>query len=174
LLFRRDSPQTLADIVSMPLDGSAPPTPVLATAADEFNGEVSPDGRYLAYESNESGSQEVYVRPFPNVQAGRWRISTNGGRYPAWAAAGRELYYVSADAHLLRVDVTTSPAFRASPPTTVLPNPIFAAIIQRSYDVTPDGKRYLVIEDATRGRAITVVTGWGEELKRLVPNGAQR
>ena len=178
LLFRSDSPRGLADIISVPLDGSGTLSPVLATAADELNGEVSPDGRYLAYESNESGSQEVYVRPFPDVQSGRWRISTNGGRHPAWAAGGRELYYVSADAHLQRVDVTTSPSFRVSPPSTVMSNPIYAAIMPRSYDVAPDGKRYLVIEDATRAqdqsRTITVVSGWGEELKRLLPNRAPR
>jgi eukaryotic-like serine/threonine-protein kinase len=162
-----------SDIMMVPLQGTIASSPVLASAANELNAEVSPDGRFLAYESNESGSDEVWVRPFPNVQNGRWQISVKGGTKPAWAAGGRELYYVSPDEHLFRVDVTLQPAFRASAPRLAIDTAIFARLGPRTYDVSPDGRRMLVIEPFDNAQSprttIVVVFGQGEELKRLLP-----
>jgi len=162
-----------SDIMMIPLQGTIAPSPVLATKASELNAEVSPDGHFLAYESNESGTEEVWVRPFPDVQSGRWQISVKGGTKPAWAAGGRELYFVSFDDHLVRVDVTLQPVFRAGAPKPALDTAIYARIGARTYDVSPDGRRLLVIEplgNAQSGQTtMTVVFGQGDELKRLLP-----
>ena len=161
-----------SDIMMVPLQGTIASSPVLASKA-KLNAEVSPDGRFLAYESNESGTEEVWVRPFPNVQSGRWQISVKGGTRPAWAAGGRELYYVSPDDHLFRADVTLQPVFRASAPTPAIETAIFARIGPRTYDISPDGRRLLVIEALGNVQSqlttITVVFGQGDELKRLLP-----
>jgi eukaryotic-like serine/threonine-protein kinase len=175
LLYRADPPSRQnANIMVLPIDGSAPPSTVLATDAGALNGEVSPDGHFIAYESNEGAGTEVYVRPFPDVSAGRWQISSGGGMHPAWAAGGRELYFLAADSRLFRVDITLGPAFRAGTPKLAIPMPIYDPAPLRAYDVTPDGTRLLIIEDATTGPqqapAVTVVLGWSEELKRLIPN----
>ena len=85
-------------------------TPLLQTKFDERNGIVSPDGRWLAYESNSSGSSEIYVRPFPNVGGGERQVSTAGGRQPLWSRSGKELFYVGPDRALLRVPVEASGA----------------------------------------------------------------
>jgi serine/threonine-protein kinase len=173
LLYRNETATSSSDIMMVSLQGTITPSPVLATKATELNGEVSPDGRFLAYQSNESGTEEVWVRPFPGVQSGRWQISANGGTKPAWAAGGRELYYVSPDSHLFRVDVTSAPAFRAGTPTLAIETPIFQRVQPRTYDVSPDGRRMLIIEAVGNGESqlntITVVSGQGDELKRLLP-----
>jgi Tol biopolymer transport system component len=112
------------------------------------------------------------VRPFPDVQRGRWQVSVKGGTKPAWGPKGRELYYVSLDDHLFRVDVALQPVFRAGAPKLVTDTAIYANVGARNYDVSPDG-RLLVIEpvgNAQSGRAtITVVFGQGDELKTLLP-----
>jgi serine/threonine-protein kinase len=160
------------DVMMIPLQGTIAPSSVLATQANETNAEISPDGRFLAYESDESGTQEVWVRPFPDVQRGRWQVSVKGGTKPAWGPKGRELYYVSLDDHLFRVDVALQPVFRAGAPKLVTDTAIYANVGARNYDVSPDG-RLLVIEpvgNAQSGRAtITVVFGQGDELKTLLP-----
>jgi len=161
-----------SDIMMIPLQGTITPSPVLATKANELNAQVSPDGHFLAYESNESGTEEVWVRPFPDVESGRWQISVRGGTKPAWGAGGRELYYVSFDDHLFRVDIALEPSFRAGAPKLALDTAIYARVAGRTYDVSPDG-RLLVIEHVGTSQsgqaAITVVFGQGDELKRLLP-----
>src|SRR5206468_34285 len=88
---------------------------LIETPFDERNGEVSPDGRFLAYQSNESGRSQVYVRPYPQVANGRWQVSAAGGSQPGWARNGRELFYL-ASGHLISVPVeTTAATFRAGP-----------------------------------------------------------
>ena len=95
-------------------------TPLLETRFDEGGGALSPDGRWLAYESNSSGRNEVYVRPFPNVGDGQWQISTGGGVQALWARSGRELFYVANDEALMAVPVMTGDgAWRAGTPTVV-------------------------------------------------------
>lgn len=136
--------------------------------------EISPDGRYLAYGSDESGRAEVYVRPFPQVNGGRWQISMTGGARPAWARSGRELFYIDASMALIRVPVRTAGAtFTMGNPAKVFdatyaePNP------SRHYDVSPDGQRFLMLKNiATNPNAtpasMVVVQNWFEELKTRV------
>jgi serine/threonine-protein kinase len=141
----------------------------------ELNAELAPDGRWLAFQSNESGRDEIYVRPFPDVAGGRWQVSTSGGRTPLWARTGRELFYRSADGAVMGVRVEPGPAWRGSPSTQVLPARYFddSGTTGRTFDVAPDGRRFLMMKEAGgEGAAppqMVVVQNWFEELKRLVP-----
>ena len=110
VVFNEATPTMGRDLLQLALDGTHRVTPLLQTKFDERNGIVSPDGRWLAYESNSSGPFEIYVRPFPNVGGGQWQVSTAGGRQPLWARSGKELFYVGADGALLRVPVEASGA----------------------------------------------------------------
>ena len=110
VVFNEATPTMGRDLLQLALDGTRRVTPLLQTKFDERNGIVSPDGRWLAYESNSSGPFEIYVRPFPNVGGGQWQVSTAGGRQPLWARSGKELFYVGADGALLRVPVEASGA----------------------------------------------------------------
>jgi eukaryotic-like serine/threonine-protein kinase len=106
------------DIVTLSLEGDRVKKPFLAGNFIEANPQVSPDGRYRAYFSQESGQSESYVRPFPDVNKGRWQISTSGGQEPRWSRDGRELFYRNGDA-MMAVAVETKPAFKAGVPAVV-------------------------------------------------------
>jgi len=133
--------------------------------------EISPDGRYLAYQSDESGRMEVHVRPFPQVHSDRWQISTGGATRPAWARSGRELFYLDESGALTVVPVRTSgPTFVAGRPATVFDTAYVEPNPSRHYDVSPDGQRFLMVKDgATRDpnatpASMVVVEHWFEEL----------
>jgi eukaryotic-like serine/threonine-protein kinase len=176
VVFNEATPTMDSDLLQVALDGTHQVTPLLQTKFDEFNGIVSPDGRWLAYESNSAGdSFEIYVRPFPGVGGGQ-PVSTTGGRRPLWARNSKELFYVGADGALWRVPVEASgQTWNAGTPTKLFDAPYFSAGTRgRTYDVSPDGQRFLMIKapgiDAgVTPAAIIVVQHWGEELKRLVP-----
>ena len=148
--------------------------PLLQTTFNESNAEISPDGHWLAYQSDESNQNEIYVRPFPKVSDGRWQISTSGGITPVWARSGRELFFRNGPT-LLSVAVQTTPTFSAGNPTKMFEGRYAAAGIGRNYDVSLDGQRFLMIKDSatTDDKAtpasMVVVEHWFEELKRLVP-----
>jgi len=161
------------------LDATRRVTPLLQTKFDERNGTVSPDGRWLAYESNSSGPVEIYVRPFPNVGGGQWLVSTAGGRTPLWARSGKELFYVGADEAVLRVPVEArGGTWNAGTPMKLLDARYLTHVGAdvRMYDVSPDGQRFLMLKalgtDPESGpSALIVVQHWDEELRRLVPTG---
>jgi Tol biopolymer transport system component len=162
--------ETGQDIMIAAIDGRSPAEVLLATRANERGGEVSPDGKWLAYESDESGAQEVYVRPFPDVKAGRWQVSFAGGVHPAWSPSGGELFFVSAVAgapRLMGVQVAPAPTFSATQPKPVVNSRVFRAYAARSYDISRDGKRFLVVEstaDETSSASIVVVLNWAAQL----------
>ena len=166
-----------SDIAVLTLADERQMAPLIQTTFIERNGEISPDGRWLAYQSNESGQEEIYVRPFPDVDAGRWPVSTGGGSRPLWARSGEELFYLALDGAVMRVSVESAATFRAETPTRLFQGPYFASVPEyafRTYDVSPDGQRFLMIKEGTtvtvRSRAgFTVVENWFEELRRLVP-----
>jgi serine/threonine-protein kinase len=151
---------------------------LVSTRGPDYGGEVSPDGRWLAYHSSESGEPQVYVRPFPNVQDGRVQISTVGGTRAAWARNGRELFYLDRDGMLTSVPVQASGAtFSAGTPVQLLKSRYVAGssvlgLDLRAYDVSPDGQRFVMIKelDAEKGAApplshMILVVNWAEELK---------
>jgi serine/threonine-protein kinase len=137
---------------------------------NEESGDISPDGRWMVYSSNESGEAQVFVRPFPNVQDGRTQISPSGGSRPMWAKSGRELFYIAADGAMMAVPVQTVPAFVAGTPVKLFDGPwSTAGQATRNYDVTADGQRFLMIRDSATAaaaiRTLTVVVNWLEELR---------
>jgi serine/threonine-protein kinase len=163
-----------AQIRVVPLDGSASPE-----AMDVINDPVyfnemlpalSPDGQWLAYQSTESGTMEVYVRPFPALSSGRLRISSGTGWAPLWSRDGREIYYRTTT-RLMAVRVQASPEFRADPPQPLFGLGDYALAGTRGvkYDVAPDG-RFLLTKDERGGtgayESIVVVQHWFEELRR--------
>ena len=102
------------------LDGTHRVTPLVQSPFTERNGIISPDGRWLAYESNDSGRFEIYVRPFPDVNTGHWQVSTNGGTRPTWTRSGQELIYVSPTSALMGVGVARGPSWAATTPTLLV------------------------------------------------------
>jgi eukaryotic-like serine/threonine-protein kinase len=151
--------------------------PLVHTTFNERNGEISPDGRWLAYESDESGREEIYVRPFPDTDSGRWQVSTGGGTRPLWARSSKELFYLGPSAAMMSASVEGGSTFRAGNPTRLFEGPYFmsANAAGRTYDVSPDGQRFLMIKvggasgETAAPTSIVVVEHWFEELKRLVP-----
>jgi serine/threonine-protein kinase len=147
-------------------------TRLLAQPFNESNADISPDGRWLAYQSNETGRNEIYVRPFPNVSGSRTQVSTDGGTRAAWSRDGRELFYIWQDAMMV-VPVQTTPGFKAGTPQALFKGDYLAPQTGRTFDVSPDGKRFLMIKAAPEAGApaqtsIVVVQNWLEELKRRV------
>ncbi len=147
--------------------------PVVETPATEGgNGTtLSPDGRWLAYASDQTGQQEIWVRPYPGPGAAV-RISPNGGVEPVWARSGRELYYLEGT-RLMAVAVTAGDRFNFSPATLLFDNDYLLSSLSPSYDVARDG-RFLVLKPIRSDRAVApsrvvVIQNWREELKRLVP-----
>lgn len=168
LVYQSSGEQTGFDIWVLPMTGDRKPVRYLQTPFNEMQGQLSPDNRWMAYTSDESGRLEVYVQSFP-LGAGKWQISTNGGSDPLWRRDGRELFYLSSDGHMMAVPISTST--RLQPGT---PQPLFAltasvnnASYASQYDVTADGQKFLikVPMEASTAAPITVVLNWVAGLK---------
>lgn len=175
LVFAERSPETKWDLYVMSMEGGRHTSRLLLqTPFDEMQPVVSPDGRWIAYMSDESGRREVYARPFPKVETGKWQISRDGGFSPVWGREGTSLFYRSGEA-MMMVTVGTSPDFRAGNPEVLFTGRYFAGS-GRQYDISPDGRRFLMLKEAERAGDTTVKDGlitvlnWFEELKRLAPS----
>ena len=194
LVFREETTTSGADLMVLALESglrTPPPSqgvggrssttgdvrPLVRTSFNELNGEISPDGQWLAYESDESGREEVYVRPFPDVDRGRWQISTGGGNRPLWARSGKEFFYRALGGAVMRASVGEGSAFRAGSPTRLFEGryEIGSAQSGRTYDISPDGQRFLMFkldarsDETATPPSIVIVQNWSEELKRRVP-----
>lgn len=181
------------DLTLIKLEPTPHTEPLLHASFYEENAEFSPDGRWLAYQTNESGQSEIYVRPFPQIESGRWQVSTGGGRQPMWSRNGRELFYVDMKTQsLMAAAVQATATFASATPVRVLDmRPYFVSPLGRPFDVSLDGKSFLMIKNArtaaeASGRYIplvvengltslapemTVVLNWREELAKRVPLG---
>jgi Tol biopolymer transport system component len=155
-----------ADIWGLPMEGDRKPFPVVQTNFNERLAQFSPDGRWIAYESNESGRFEVYAQAFP-TSGGKWQISTNGGAMARWGRDSKELFYVGLDGRLMATPITVASGGGALQPGT--PVPLFMTHIggavqgtnRHQYMVSPDGQRFLmnsITEEATS--PITVILNW--------------
>ncbi len=174
LVSRETHPEQGLNLVVGSLDGDGSSEPLLATEFNEMNAEISPDGLWLAYQSNASGQNEIYVRPFPNVDEGRWQISRDGGIMPLWSPDGRELFYLSSGRQLMAVTVRTDPSFTFGNPAIIFEGFSTLGALGRNYDISPDGKRFLMIKEGVPGdeahaTQVILVQNWLDELKRLVP-----
>jgi Tol biopolymer transport system component len=139
-------------------------TPFLASRFNEVQPRVSPNGRWLAYSSDESGRFQVYVRPFPRGE-GQWPISAGGGMQPEWRRDGKELYFISGDGSMMAIDVdTAAPTFAAEAPRPLFPVDVPEAIAPypNDYAVTADGQRFLVnaIVEQPVKPVLTVILNW--------------
>jgi serine/threonine protein kinase len=179
LVTRDGSPTVGENIGSISIEGDHERRPLLQEKYNEGQPEISPDGRWMAYTSNESGKNEIYVRPFPEVNKGRWQISTAGGGDPLWSPNGRELFYRNGDA-VMAVAVETEPAFKAGKPDTLFRGTYirFSPLEGHPWDISRDGKRFLMLKEvASTGKPaaakstqkINIVVNWFEELKQRVP-----
>jgi eukaryotic-like serine/threonine-protein kinase len=175
----QDGP-TVYDVVLFPIPQSGQPPPpaqtLVKTPSFEFNADLSPDGRFLAYQSNESGPFQVIVRPFPQIDDGKWTISTGGGSSPVWSRDGKELFYHDEADRMVAVPIDSSGAtFTWGPAQTLFDIQATTTVPDRSYDVSPDGQRFLFVKQDTSIRApdIVVVLDWLEELKAKMPPARQ-
>ena len=155
LIFQEDAPPTRYDIWVVPRGGQ--PQSLVSTAGNDLGGRFSPDGRWLAYYSNESGRNEVYVRPFPKVNEQKWMISTSGGQTPVWSPDGRELFYMNGTAMMAVAVETRGTTYVAGKPQLLFDGP-FDTTQDINFDISPDGTRFVMVlrfqsSESRRGRA---------------------
>jgi eukaryotic-like serine/threonine-protein kinase len=171
LAFVHLDPVNRQDIWTVSLDEKSPPRAFLRTRFAEGAPAFSPDGRWLAYVSDESGRSEIYVRPFPDPGP-KFPISTGGGSEPVWPRHGHELFYRNGDS-MMAVDVTTGLTFTAGRPRRLFDGRYARSTsLWPNYDVTGDGQRFLMVkgvEEFTSPTQINIVLNWLEELKKRVP-----
>ncbi len=169
--------RTTRDLMLMQLDtGRA--RPLLSTQFNEQNGYISQSGRWLAYESDESGQFQIYVRPFPEVNGGLWQVSTGGGTQPMWGRDGQELLYVAPGGALMSVRIEPGAVWKSGTPATIIDGKYFygspEGVFGRTYDASSDGSRFLMLKQAGDSARnvppqVVIVQNWLEELKQRVP-----
>jgi serine/threonine-protein kinase len=175
---------SIQDIYIFNLDSSDEPKVLLGKKEfGEGNPQISPDGRWLAYQSNETGSSQIYVRPFPDVNAGQWQITTEGGTRPLWNQSGRELFYYvypedGQEGAIMAAPVETETSFKFGSPMELFRGEYVSPFLGTQYSVTADGQRFLMMKRAETTeeesevefpRKINIVLNWDEELKQRVP-----
>ena len=163
--------ETSYDVWALPLEGDRKPIPVARTQSSEVQGTVSPDGRWIAYASDESGTYEIYVQSFPDASTDqKTPVSTGGGLQPRWSKDGRELFYVRADGMLMAVAVKTRPTFEPGTVTPLFKTKIPTTLNPYRMDYLPasDGQRFLmkIPVEGTTPPSITVVVNWPALLNR--------
>ncbi|HXV64236.1 MAG TPA: protein kinase [Vicinamibacteria bacterium] len=184
LAFDESNPQTSADILILPFTGDevsgwkpGKPTAFLSSPFSEFEAAFSPDGRWLAYSSNESGRVEVYVRPFPGP-GGKWQVSTGGGEWATWSRSRRELFYRAEDGRILVAGYTAEgDSLRFEKPRAWSPGLVpTGGIGNRTYDLHPDGERVAVVKVSGDGAEVrrdkvVLIQNFFDELRRIAPVG---
>jgi len=170
ILYRSTGASGRLDLFVLPLFGDRKPFPFLQTQFDERDGQFSPDGRWVAYDSTESGKDEVYVAAFPGP-GGKWQVSTGGGNWPRWRRDGKEIFYLAADNKLMAAPVngnvsnievgTVSPLFQMHSAGVLVP-------LRYMYDVSADGQRFVIITlpEQSTAAPITVVVNCTAELQK--------
>jgi eukaryotic-like serine/threonine-protein kinase len=158
------------DLWVLPLVGEHKARPLIESSFYKVHAQISPDGHWIAYASDESGRFEVYVQPFPGL-GGKWQISTNGGMEPRWSRDGRQLFYRSGD-KMMAVEIQTRAGFAAGGPRLLFDQPYADTGVTTAgaaYDVAPDGQHFLMLKEdeaQTSQLELHVVLNWAEEVKR--------
>ncbi|MGH7512300.1 MAG: protein kinase domain-containing protein, partial [Gemmatimonadales bacterium] len=159
------------DLVGIRTGGDTTPVPLVASNFTELHPAVSPDGHWLAYTSNESGTNEVYVRPFPATTGGRWQVSNRGGLEPRWAPDGRELFYIDAGERLIAAQVRAGPAFEVAELRPLFDTSEFAIdVFHQSYEVLPGARSFVFLRQRQSGQTATappvvLVENWFADLR---------
>jgi Tol biopolymer transport system component len=178
LLYNSIDTRTDSDLWVVPMVGDHTPSIFLKTPFSEAEGAFSPDGRWVAYQSNESGRPEIYVRPFvppgavgtAATAAGQWQVSTAGGIRPVWRPDGKELYYLNPAGAMTAVPVTiTGAALVPGAPVVLFPTRIFGSGVDapgREYDVAPDGRFLINTVLDSAAAPITLLMNWHPEGKK--------
>jgi len=172
LLFAELTPDTALDVAVLDTADGGVVRPLVASPANETRPALSPDERWLAYTSDESGRPEVYIRPFPDVETGRWQVSTEGGHSPLWTNGGSELVF-RGSGRMMAVEVSRGASLRLGTPRPLFEDVYVDEPGGRSYDVAQDGHRFLMLKQQTRAAAfdeIHVVVNWFEELEAQAPS----
>jgi len=167
------------DLHLLSLNGESDPQPLLDGVFIEDDAAISPDGRWLAYSSDETGSPQIYVRPYPNIgDGGKWQISVAGGTEPRWGPDGTDLFFLNGDA-VLAVSVEGEDAISAGVPRLLFQQGHWVnQNSEPNYDLAPDGQRFLMMrafdfdQQATDQTVLVAVENWFEELTRLAPPSA--
>ncbi|MCA1789890.1 MAG: hypothetical protein LC667_08525, partial [Thioalkalivibrio sp.] len=176
LLFQKQVAPSQWDLYLIEPDGDGRPEPFLATPASEAWGKISPEGRWVAYGSDETGSIQIHVRPYPEG-APRITITTEGGDRPFWNPNGGELFYRCSKTAYCVIPVETEPTFSAGEPRVLFEADFLPSALETSIDVTPDGERFLVVKPAPEGapqRKIVYIPNWIHELDRIYKEGGIR
>jgi Tol biopolymer transport system component len=165
LVIQRLDPVTAADLYTTPAAGGAL-TPILRTPAYEAAAQVSPDGKWMVYVSNESGAMNVYLRPYDGAER-KWTVSNHGGTHPIWSADGRRVFYRAGD-QMLAVDVSMTPEVRLSEPHLLFEKHFGfgQSITLASYSLSHDGREFLMVQDLPGGRHLDLVLNWLPTLAR--------
>ncbi len=166
------------DILARRVTGDTTEVELIATVFEETSPALSPDGRWMAYSSAESGRKEIYVRPFPNVHDGRWQVSVDGGTEPLWAHGGRELFYWGRSGEMIAAQIETEPTLRVGTGRVLFQDSAFAYTRNddhRYYAVSLDDRRFLLsrpleVAEATSEGELILIENWLEELKERVQN----
>jgi Tol biopolymer transport system component len=155
------------DLWAVPADGRQPPRPIQQTRFFEMAGRFSPDGKWLAYASNETGRFEIYVVPYPGP-GGKWQVSTAGGNYPQWRADGKELFFEGADQSFMAVDVRAGTTFEVGVPTRLFRTTLVRGSNGRAWAASRDGQRFLINTSAGNAAPshLIVATNWTSELRK--------
>ncbi|MEE9156058.1 MAG: protein kinase [Gemmatimonadota bacterium] len=162
-VYRQNHPETGRDLWVYRLDGQEQPRPLVKSYDQERAARVSPDGRYVAYVSDESEFAEVYVRTLAE-SGGKWQISTDGGTEPLWSRDGKELFYRHGD-ELIAVAVETEPVFTLGTSKVLFEGPYVPNPHHTNYDIHPDGDRFVMVKSAEGERQVVVVLNWVAELE---------
>ena len=157
------------NIGMLSMEGDRTQKTLLQQPSVERSPKLAPDDRWIAYTFNDSGREEVYVKPFPDVDAGKWRISEGGGAAPLWSRDGRELFYLNDD-RVMVVSVTTDPSFDFGKPQILFQGMFIGPASGEGtpWDIHPSSKKFLMIkpgESAGLPHKIIVITNWFEKIK---------
>jgi Tol biopolymer transport system component len=165
LLYYHVDPKTSWDLYVLPLEGDRKPRPFVRSPFVDLRGRISPDGRWVAYQTNEAGRAEIFVQAFPGP-GGKWQISTAGGTEPQWGPGGKELFYLSQN-KMMRVSVQTGAAFEAGIPEPLFPVALRRIVTNNRYLVSRDGRRFLLLSSLLQNLTppTTVVVNWPAELR---------
>jgi len=169
-LYIEQGGATNYDIYAVSLTGDRAPRPLLVTPFDERRPSVSPDGNWMVYQSNESGSFELFVRPYPNVDGGRWQVSAGGGSSPIWSPAGGEIFYRQGTT-IQRVPVTTTPVVSVGTPSPIATASLPVDGAGMTYAIDETGKAFLVVRPAGGAGGpveFRLVLNWFEDIKARV------